>query len=162
MIGSCRNPKLLKHLDVSKIESGSTKILQSRSNVLCTLPLCYQLYSTEQNLRQFTWLKLTAWMPTWWGTWGKSWVSSGGIISPTKTSWWKLTCPACIKHFFCLYIATSDMGRSSHQARQHSPAKANPQGRTLKCLQAKTLFQRYYQKKPGMERDSARELGQKS
>ena len=73
---SCWNPKLLKHLDVSKIESGSTKILPSRPKVLSILPLCYQLYCMEQNLGQFTWTKLTAWMPTWWGTWDKSWVSN--------------------------------------------------------------------------------------
>ena len=63
------------------------------------------LYYTEQNPGQCTWPKLTVWMPTWWGTWGKSWVSDGGIVSPTKTSWWKLTYPACTKHS---YIATSD------------------------------------------------------
>ena len=102
---SCGNPKLLKHLDVSKIESDSTKIVQSRQNVLSILPLCYQLYSTERNLEEFTWYKLTAWMPTWCGTWGKVGVSNGGIISTTQTSWWKLTCPAFVKH---LYISTSE------------------------------------------------------
>ena len=58
------------------------------------------------------------------------------------------------------------MGRTSHQARQHSAAKANPllpaQGRTSKRWQAKTPFQGYHQEKHGTERDSARELGQKS
>ena len=77
--------------------------IKTKCAVYSAIVLSTLLYG--QNLGQCTWPKPTVWMPTWWGTWGKSWVSNGGIISPTKTSWWKLTCPACTKHS---YIATSD------------------------------------------------------
>ena len=51
-----------------------------------------------------------------------------------------------VQHVRNTHTSQPQMGRSSHQAQQHSAAKANPllpaQGRTSKRWPAKTPFQR--------------------